>query len=163
MRHGRVLSAACLIVLACTSLSGCNKDEIIWDRVNGTDDTLMVIVTPEGVLGDAIAIDLTPVLNRSNTLGTATVDPGSGPVGTEHELTVELSEDVEELVQRVTVKVSAQGRGSEEWELRRDPAFIGTWGISVESLGAPDEGRREDSFNVRLWTPLDDPGESTSE
>jgi hypothetical protein len=140
-------------------LLGCNKDEVEWERVNGNGDTILVLVTPgTDALGDVITIDLTPVIDRDNTLGTATVDPASGPVGTEHDLTVEVSEDFEELVQRVTVKVSAEGRGAEEWELQRDPAFIGTWGITVQSLGGPDEKDRDDEFNVRLWSPVEEPG-----
>ena len=141
------------------SLAACNNDEIEWERVNGNGDSLFVQVTPDDdTLGEPITIDLSPVIDRDNTLGTATVDPGSGPVGTEHELTVEVSEDFEELVQRVTVRVSAEGRGAEEWELQRDPAFIGTWGITVQSLGAPDEPVRDDEFNVRLWAPVEEPG-----
>ena len=144
--------------LSVLCLTGCKNDDVEWERVNGNADSLFVQVTDAvEPAAEPLTIDLTPVIDRDNTLGTATIDPSVGPVGTEHQLEVEVSEDFEELVQRVTVKVTTRGRGSEEWELQRDPAFIGTWGITVQSLGGPDEPTRDDEFNVRLWTPITDP------
>ena len=58
------LSILCLI--------GCKDDDVEWERVNGNADSLFVQVTDAAEpAAEPLTIDLTPVIDRDNTLGTA--------------------------------------------------------------------------------------------
>lgn len=147
-------------------LSACNKDAIDWVPFNAPHQTIEVDVLPDGSpVGDPISIDL--LSNLAETLvGTATVDPGSGPVGTSHVLTVRVLTDYVELVGRASVEVKSQAvsdlngdgkddsRENDGYDLRQDSADPGLYAITLESLGADGE-QRKDEFTVHLWTPKD--------
>jgi hypothetical protein len=83
-------------------------------------------------------------------LGTATVSPAGGPVGTIHELSVVIDDEYEESVGRVTVRTDSGERGKDEYELEGDSADEGYWKITLVSAGDSDEVR-EDSFTIRLF------------
>lgn len=157
----RRLAIALLTTLAA---SGCKSDEITWVPFNLEDQTLVVQVLPEGSdVGDPVSLGLLSNLGRTD-VGTASIDPGSGPVGTEHVIAVDVLDDFEEIVGRVTVGVNPEAtkdldgdgeiesRGSEEYELLQDSADLGAWQITVMSLGSTDE-RRDDTFTIVLWQP----------
>jgi hypothetical protein len=145
-------------------LVGCPEDEIVWVQFNADkDQTITVQVLPEGSPeGEPVIIDL--LSNLSTTVvGTATVDPGSGPIGTNHLLTVAVDDEYEEMVGRASVEVKSEAvsdldgdgepdaRDSDGYDLRRDSADPGMYAITLQSLGAADE-QREDEFTIRLWT-----------
>jgi hypothetical protein len=144
----------------------CNKDEIDWVPFNAAHQTIEVDVLPVGSpVGDQVSIDLLSNLGETK-VGTATVDPGSGPVGTSHELTVRVLPDYVDLVGRASVEVKSEAvsdlngdgkddsRENDGYDLRQDSADPGLYAITLESLGADDE-QRKDEFTVRLWTPKD--------
>jgi len=143
-------------VLGCSVvalLGGCEA-ESSWDAFGnpaelvvqvGTADLLPAVET---FAGGQVADDL-PV-------AVVTLDPGGGPIGTEHGLRVAVEEDFESEVQRVTVRVDAGTYGTDVFELEQDPAFIGEWGITLESLGDAQAEPREDTLTLKLWTPADD-------
>jgi len=147
-------------------VAACDKDAIDWVPFNAPHQTIEVDVLPEGSpVGDPISIDL--LSNLAETLvGTATVDPGSGPVGTDHVLTVRVLADYVELVGRTSVEVKSQAvsdlngdgkddsRENDGYDLRQDSADPGLYAITLESLGTDDE-QRKDEFTVHLWTPKD--------
>jgi hypothetical protein len=143
--------------------AGCQADDAVWVDFNAPDQTLVVQVTAEEVpLGEPVLIDL--VSNVGGLpVGTAELDPGSGPVGTDHFLFVEVFDDFEELVGRASVEVASEAvsdldgdgdqdsRGEGEFDLVRDSADPGVFALTLLSLGAPGEVR-EDEFTVHLWT-----------
>ncbi|MCB9685705.1 MAG: hypothetical protein H6735_11750 [Alphaproteobacteria bacterium] len=144
--------------------AGCKKDEITWVPFNLEDQTLVVDVLPEGsAVGDPVSLELLSNLGRT-VVGQATIDPGSGPVGTEHVIMVDVLDDFEAIVGRVTVGVNPEAtkdldgdgeiesRGSDEYELQQDSADPGAWQVTVMSLGSSDE-QREDVFTINLWQP----------
>jgi len=147
-------------------LVACNKDAIDWVPFNAPHQTIEVDVLAEGSpTGDPVSIDL--LSNLAQTLvGTATVDPGSGPVGTSHVLTVRVLADYVDLVGRASVEVNSQAvsdldgdgkddsRENDGYDLRQDSADPGLYAITLESLGETGE-QRKDEFVVHLWTPKD--------
>ena len=64
---------------------------------------------------------------------------------------VEVLDEFQDIVQRVTVYTSGQ-RDDEEIELRQDSADPGSWAIELESQGTSDE-TRTDRFELRLYEP----------
>lgn len=135
---------------------GCDGDDTIGlVRFNNVDDTLQIRVTPTEEPGDPVEREL-----RSNTgatvIGQGSVDPGNGPVGTEHRILVAIDDDYAETVIRVRV-VATGDRGEQRHPLLRDSARPGVWQLDVRSYGEPDESRT-DTFALELWRAAD-PGE----
>jgi len=170
---------ASVAVLGVALAGGCNDDEITWARFNADGDVLEVdvggtepvpqndgcadVVKGNTLCDDVQALDGTAVTGddlgciclasslRANDVGTATVDPTFGPVGTRHTVRVEVLDEFQDIVQRVTVYTSGQ-RDDEEIELRQDSADPGSWAIELESQGTSDE-TRTDRFELRLYEP----------
>lgn len=136
------------IVAAGLALAGCKEDETVWVRFNG-DDAMQVAVTVEPPGPPAIA-DLHSTTG-SIVIGTATLDPGSGPPGTDHTLTLLVSDEYEDYVGRASVVVDAGPRGREEIELVQDSADHGLWWRVLTSVGGEGE-TRTDTFGFRLWS-----------
>jgi hypothetical protein len=144
-------SRAALVLLI--ALSACKQDEeVTYTQVNSSADSLEIIVGDEVL--DSIEIDLTSSTGQV-TIGWARVDPGGGPVGTEHELVVEVFDDYEDLVDRTSVRIAPEGRGEDEFDLDRDSADEGFYQKLLETNGDEDEART-DSLTFRLWDRDDD-------
>lgn len=154
------------IALLGALVGGCKSDEIVWAGFNADDQTLIVEVLPTGSpKGEPISIELLSNLERT-VVGEASVDPGSGPVGTLHWVTVDVFDEFEGIVGRASVEVDTEAiedldgdgevesRGEGEWDMRQDSADPGAFAIMLESLGRDDE-QREDRFTIRLWQPED--------
>ncbi len=138
----------------------CGDPEITWVRFNA-EDTLEVEVTDEAP-GPAVSTDLVSTSGRT-VVGEATVDPGSGPVGTDHDLWVEVERDFRDLVSRVSVEVDAGDRGIDTFELEQDSADPAVWWTFLRSQGAAGE-TRTDEFTIQLWVPEDvDPAEAVTD
>jgi len=133
----------------------CNNDEVVWVRFNG-NDFVEVEVTAAEELGPSVFTSLTSTTGAV-LLGSASVDPGSAPVGTDHEIVVRIDDAYEETVGKVTVEANAGPRGTEEFDLRQDSADHGYWWLRVRSVGEVGE-ERTDRFSFQLWVP-DDAGE----
>ncbi len=161
-------------------LGGCNDGEVTWARFNADGDVLEVDVggtgpvpqdaacadeDPDGltlcekvtaldgtaVTGDDLGCICLASSLRANDVGTATVDPTYGPVGTRHTVRVEVLDEFQDIVQRVSVYTTGQ-RDDEEIELRQDSADPGSWAVELESQGTSDE-TRTDRFELRLYEP----------
>lgn len=119
---------------------------------NAGDQQLTVQVGPDA---DPEPVSLR-LLSTTETIevGEATITPGGGPVGTEHDVIVNVLDDFEDRVTRVTV-ITAGERGEQTHLLVRDSADLGLWQLPLESLGAEGE-QREDTVTVRLWRAADD-------
>jgi len=122
---------------------------IDWVRFNG-DDQVDVEVTADPEPGDPVSIDLTSTTGAV-VIGTATVDPGSGPVGTDHVVTVLVDEAYSGDVGRVVVSTDAGSRGVEDHTLQQDSADHGLWVRTLTSQGAEGE-ERTDTFTFELFT-----------
>ena len=129
-----------------------------WTQFNSDDDFLEVLVTSsdeiveqDGCDPDVSCIDLHSRIEEA-TIGTATVDPASGPVGTRHKVLAVVGDDWEEQVGLVSVVVDGD-RGEQSYDLEQDRANPGAWGITLESVGAEGKAGEEriDIFTILLW------------
>lgn len=130
-------------------LSGCGDEDTDSNiRLNSADDVVQVEVGVAEVL-EARSIEL-----HSNTgavvVGSATITPGGGPSGTLHQLTVQLTEDFYDEVDRVSVRTDSGARGEDEYELVADLALEGFYSRELQSVA--DEGEvRTDTLELLLW------------
>jgi hypothetical protein len=139
------LGAVSLVLLV-----GCPPDESAWEAFNADGESVEVEVTASEELGAAVERELFSTTGAV-LVGTATVDPSSGPVGTDHEVLIQVDDAFEADIARVTVETDAGERGLEEHELVQDSADHGSWWRSLTSAG--DEGEeRTDTFTFHLWT-----------
>lgn len=125
----------------------------------------IVVGTPDE--GEPVTIDLHSSTGRF-VIGQATLTPGSGPIGTLHELVVRVGtqfdpgledgvdagEPLVERVRRVSARLDSGPLGAQSFDLTRDTAERGTWVIEIESLGDPDAAPRTDELTVQLWELL---------
>jgi hypothetical protein len=138
-----------MLFVTLLSLLGCDEEtELVYSQFNATNDVIVISV---GI--DEILPDLTVDLHSSTgqiIVGTATVTPAGGPVGTSHVLTVIVDDEWEDQVTRVTVRTDSGERGEDEYDLVTDSADEGLHQIKLVSYGENDEVR-EDKFTIRLW------------
>lgn len=136
-----------LLVLGVVACAG--DDEVTWTQYNAGDETVTV-----GVGAEEVAAPVSVPLN-SNTgevsVGTGTVDPGSGPIGTVHNVIVTVLEAYKDDVDRASVRIDSGDRGVDEYNLTADSTGEGIWVYSLESVGEAGE-TREDAFTFRLWS-----------
>lgn len=136
-------------VLAALTLLGCTGGEdVTWTQFNGPDDSLVIDVGVPDV-EPATSVDLTSSTGEV-LVGIATVDPGGGPLGTEHAVVVEIYDDYEDIVDRVSVRLSSETRGDDEFDLDQDSADEGVWKTTLVSVGTEGEVR-QDTLTVRCW------------
>lgn len=132
------------------SLAGCaSTDEVTWTQYNASDNAVTIEVGAAEEL-DPVSVELT-----SNTgavaLGTGSVSPGGGPVGTLHTITVEVSEDYASDIGRVSARLDSGERGVDEYDLDADATGEGYWVLELTSVGSVDEVRA-DTLTFRLWS-----------
>lgn len=138
-----------MLLVSLLTFLGCkDEEEVIYTQFNAKDDIISIEV------GAAEELPSTTIDLHSSTgqviVGSATVTPAGGPIGTEHILTVEVLDDWEDQVPRVTVRTDSGSRGEDEYELTTDSADEGLHQIKLVSFG--DEGEtRTDKFTIRLW------------
>ena len=145
----RVAAASVLLFLA-----SCNKDEEVeYVRFNQDGDVLDIEVTADAELGAAVEVALLSTTG-SVEVGIATVDPGTGPVGTDHDVLVEIDDEWQEVVGLVTLSADAGERGVETYTFRQDSADHGVWVLALTSLGDVGE-TRTDTLNFELWRAAD--------
>lgn len=132
------------------SLAGCKseEDDFPFIRFNADDDHLVVCVGDGAGCTPVGTTDLLST-NGSTVVGTATVDPESGPVGTVHRIEIDVDDEWSEIVQLAQVELDGD-RGTQSWDMQQDSADHGNWVIEVESLGDDGESR-EDRVDVLLW------------
>jgi len=146
-------------LLVCTGLLvACNKGKVDWSRFNSEDDFMEVHVTESEALVDIDGCDLGTVCIDLHSriegavIGTASVDPGSGPVGTRHKVLAVVGDDWEDQVGRVSVEITGP-RGPQEYELEQDRANPGAWGLTIQSVGAIGKAGEDrlDTVYILLW------------
>jgi len=130
-------------------LWGCVEDTgTSWKQFNAGDNTLDVVVGTVDEL-DPVETNLTSTTGETQ-VGTGSVDPGGGPVGTVHQVRVEVLADYETAVSRVSVRTDSGDRGVDEFDLLRDSAGAGLWVGDIQSVGTAGEVRT-DTLTIRLW------------
>jgi len=146
VRIARALAPACIAL----ALIGCKGDnEIQYDQYNSTDDSLIVEVGIAEVL-DPVEIGLMSSTGQVE-VGLARVNPGGGPIGTNHDIVIEVYDAYQDVVDRASVRLKSPSRGIDEVDLERDSADEGVYLVTLESVG--DEGEvRDDRLTFRLWT-----------
>ena len=134
-------------LFAMVSLFGCVETEAEWVQYNAS--TGVEISVGVSLLEEEATVSL-----RSSTgqveIGTATVSPAGGPIGTEHAILVDVFADYENDVDRVSVRTSSESRGEDEYDLDADTASEGLYATSLISVGEADEVRT-DTLTFYLW------------
>ena len=128
-------------------LFACPEKESEPVQFNAPDESLVIHV---GI--DHLEEDVSRSL-YSNTgiveVAQALITPGGGPIGTLHQIQVQIEEDYAETVQEVYIDIDSHSRGISSHLLSTDSAQPSLHVISLESVG--DEGEiREDIFTFRL-------------
>ena len=141
-------------------LVACKSDtDPEWIQFNAEGDSLSVFVGQEAPTGDAsceegvACTDLHSIV-EGLIIGAASVDPISANAGSEHHFVVVVADEWEGLIDRVSVEVDSE-RGEQSFDLVRDRANLGAWGLTLESEGRPAE-QRIDIWTVRLWEDLNE-------
>jgi hypothetical protein len=137
-----------LSLLAWGLAAGCQKEEDVWVQFNGTDDVADIGVTADAALGEPLAVDITSSTGTV-LVGDVWIDPGTGPVGTEHQITLSIAEEFEERVTVARIEVSSD-RGEHTYDMVQDSAEGWRWVLSLTSLGVEGEVRT-DSLRFRLF------------
>lgn len=146
----RALLAVLPLLVACNG-----DDEISYVQFNSDSDLISVEVGVDELL-PAVTEDITSSTGEV-AIGTVTIDPGGGPIGTNHDIVVVIGDDWEVQVDRVSVlpyPVSVEDSGSFEYDLEQDSADEGYYKTILESVGAPGEVRT-DTFAIRVWQAED--------
>ncbi len=153
--RGLPRATAALLLLVPLLGADCSGDEeVVYDQLNNTGDTVPVEV---GVPDERDASVAELLSNTgSEIVGSVTVSPGGGPVGTIHAVRVEVGDVLVDRVDLVRVNATADGRDDRLLDLVQDSANEGLWFIELQSFGAEDEART-DQFEVQL---LEDPTSS---
>lgn len=149
--YARLLTRAswCPAALLLMGLNCDKGPDTEWVQFNGTDDHAELAVTAATEVGETMVVDLTSTTGNT-VIGSLTIDPGSGPVGTSHSLTVEVFDDWEDTVTRVTMSLDSGVRGAAEFDMEQDSADPGYWVLDLTSYGVQDE-ERTDAITIRLW------------
>ena len=148
------------LLLAALALGCTSDDEEEFIQLNGTGEYLVIDVGAEQVEAER-SIDLLDAATDT-LLGTATVDPGAGPVGTEHNIVVFIEDDYRNLVDRVTVRSFSGARGIDEYALDIQDAGEEVYETTLISVG--DEGEtRADLLTIRAWDEIEDEEEDDND
>ncbi len=145
-------------LIAALGLLACNKtEEIQYEQFNGSADAVEVEVGVEELL-DPRQADITSSTGEV-VIGLVDVDPGGGPIGTNHDIVVIIDNEWQGEVDRVSIRtspVTADSKDDEsddEYDLERDSADEGYFKLTLESVGAEGE-LRTDTLTVRVWKAL---------
>ncbi|HJN73382.1 MAG TPA: hypothetical protein QGF58_05550 [Myxococcota bacterium] len=145
----RGLLGLCLLPLVATT---CDEAEVEYEQINGTD--LLSIEVGVDDLLDSVSTELS-----SNTgavvVGSATADPGGGPAGTTHTVSVVVDADYADQVDLVRVIARADGREAVEFSLSQDAFDESIWVLEIESF-ATDGEIRTDTLAVELLDVVGD-------
>lgn len=144
-------------------LFACVEDEeATYAQYNGDDenvsvevgaDTRFVLDEDGAEVPETVSV---PLMSSTGAVevGTGTVSPSAGPIGTVHAVLVEVSSDYAGDVDRVAVRTASDSRGEDQYDLDRDSAGEGYWVFELESQGEDGEVRT-DTFTFLLYAEED--------
>ena len=139
-------------------LLACDEDATTeWQQYNADNDAITVVV------GTAELLPMVSTTLDSSTgevpVGTASVDPGGGPIGTVHVVKVEVLDEYADDIDRVSVRTSSAERDEDEYDLDADSTGEGIYKVEIISVGETGESR-DDTFTFRLWSEVEDTGDA---
>ena len=137
-------------------VSGCAAEED-WSKFGRFAEVVIEVGVEETV--EPVTAEIVGEVADDQVIAMVDMFPSGGPVGTVHALSVQVEEEFESTIQRVEVRVDAGKYGTDSFTLRQDPAFVGEWGLDLESLGVSGQKPREDTFRITLWTLEDVSGD----
>jgi hypothetical protein len=117
--------------------------------------------TGAGDVPEVASVALTST-TESVVIGWGCISPSAGPIGTVHTIRVEVLDDYEAGVDRVSVRTDSGDRGEDEYDLDHDSADIGFWMREIESVGEEGE-TRSDTITFRLWSEIETTTDDTEE
>jgi hypothetical protein len=153
-----MLAATLVALLACTP-----DEEVTYAQFNADDNSVEVevgvdtryVLSDDGVTEVPESVETVLTSNTGTVeIGTGTVTPSAGPIGTVHEVSVEIADDYAADVDRVTVRTSSGDRGEDEYDLDRDSTGEGYWVYELESVGEEGE-QRTDTLTFLLYEEVD--------
>ena len=170
----RLLPLAALSLLV---LPAC-ETEVTYDRLNGPDDCLTAVLSPDGDDDDSASddddsategdtdsatIDLTavPGFFDRDVIGSASLSPTRGPAQTRFDLSVVLTDtrtatgNPVDVVDRVTVLVNNGDLDLSELDLDPSPADEARWAMELGTGGDPELTRRTDRLCVALYSEVE--------
>ena len=130
------------------SFCGCEETAEDPNQFNAQDESLEVIV---GI--SDIQEETSRTLYSTTGLveiATASISPGGGPVGTVHQIQVQIFEEYMEDVQEVRIDIDSGERGTQQYTLIPDSAQPSLFVLDLESMGGEEE-ERGDIFLFSLW------------
>ena len=153
-------------ILVGLAAAGCADGEVTWAEFGEPADAEVLVVADDA---DCDGVEVAPpvdILSNvvSGIVGTVTIEPQCGSVGTEHQVVVSVGEDWEEVVGRATLEIipgpgsdldgdgDADARAELLFEMERDAAFPGQYGLRLLSQGTPGD-ERTDVFRFQLLQP----------
>jgi hypothetical protein len=153
-------------ILVTALLFACNKDDkVYYDLFNCDEDYTFIEVGADEVIDDETTCDEigagTIVLHSSTCeeeIGSARISPCAAPLGYEHDIIVELNSVYEDNVDKATVRMESEGRGTDEYKMKPDSANQGLYKTTLVSVGIGDE-RRQDFVRFKLWAVDPDGGD----
>ena len=139
------------------SLCGCEETTEDPNQFNAQDESIEIIVGISDFQEDAFrTLYSTTGLVE---IATASITPGGGPVGTIHQIQVQVFEDYMEEVKEIRIDIDSGERGTQQYTLIPDSAQPSLFVLDLESMGGEEE-ERTDSFLFSLW---DHPEQETEE
>ena len=135
MNRGLLWVGLASLCVSCTDDSGTT-----YEQFNASGEELAVAVG-----GDVGEIQQISLFSTTGTveIGTASVEPDSGPVGTMHTVEVVIFESWAHMVDGVDVSVDSGERGEQEFSLVADSADEGQYRLELTSAGFEDEARTD--------------------
>ena len=136
-------------------LLGCGEDDpISYSLFNCEEDATFVHVGEAEVLtGDACdGGDLLQLRSSSCevSVGQTSISPCGGPIGTEHEIVVNVNSTYSHEISKVTAVLESGQRGEDEYTLTPDSADEGLYKVTLISVGSEGE-QRDDLLRIKLW------------
>lgn len=161
------------------ALAACDSStETTYDQYNADDNAVTVQVGVETVyqtddngdpllddagdpVPEAVSVTLTSTSGEFE-LGTASVSPSAGPIGTVHTARVELDDDYASNVDKVSIRTDSGDRGEDSYDLDADSTGEGVWTLEIRSYGEEGE-TREDTVTFLLYEAVETEEEDTGE
>jgi hypothetical protein len=137
--------------------TGCKKEEEVQYRLfNCEDDAAFIAVGADEILTGDEQCEFVPLLSSSclpdekETVGSVYIWPCSAPIGTEHDIVVEVDPPYPQQIAKATVRLESDGRGEDEYRLVQDSANEGLYKLTLISVGSEGE-QRQDVVQIKLW------------
>ena len=135
MNRGFLWAGLASLSVSCTDDSG-----VTYEQFNASGEELTISVG--GELGEIQQISLFSTTGTVE-IGTASIDPDGGPVGTLHSVEVVILDSWAHMVDGVDISLFSSERGEQDFSLVADSADEGLYRLELTSAGFEDEARTD--------------------